>query len=120
MQHPPPPNQAVSGALIYVSNHTSDELFKTEELLVLNPGGIIGSPAHQHGTLSLSLLVNDGEQFDFLAGAQTNANVSVVPVPAAIWLFGSGLAALVLNPNNRKRLTLHSSRPASATLQRSA
>lgn len=93
---PSTPNQATSAALIYVSNLTSNALVTAEELLSLIPGGTIGSPAHQEGTLSLSLLVNDGEQYSFLAGAQTNANVSAVPVPAAIWMFSSGLTLIFL------------------------
>ena len=35
------------------------------------------------------------DDFDSLVGLwQTNANLTVVPIPAAVWMFGSGLLAL--------------------------
>ena len=49
------------------------------------------------GTLSVTFDVASGTSYFFGANANANiyTNVSAVPVPAAVWLFGSGLIGLI-------------------------
>ncbi len=52
-------------------------------------GGIAGSP------MTTAPFPGQNAAFDFTSISATNTTVSAVPVPAAAWLFGSGLLGLV-------------------------
>ncbi|MCW9025191.1 MAG: PEP-CTERM sorting domain-containing protein, partial [Gammaproteobacteria bacterium] len=51
----------------------------------------------QTGTLTVAFDVEIGKDYFFGASANVNGytDVSAVPVPAAVWLFGSGLIGLI-------------------------
>jgi hypothetical protein len=65
--------------------------------------GISWSTATTNGSATATLVLGGSNQVDFKAAGNTiddhfyirNANVTVVPIPAAVWLFGSGLLGLV-------------------------
>jgi hypothetical protein len=65
--------------------------------------GTSWSTATTNGSATATLVLGGSNQVDFKAAGNTiddhfyirNANVTVVPVPAAVWLFGSGLLGLV-------------------------
>ncbi|WP_445372350.1 VPLPA-CTERM sorting domain-containing protein [Methylomonas sp. HW2-6] len=86
------PNQAVVNASLYLSDLGGNQPQTAEEYLTLLPGDL---PAHKEGTLLVTLQIEDGEKYAFSANTSANANVSAVPVPAAAWLFGSGLIGLM-------------------------
>lgn len=48
------------------------------------------------GAPSGALVVTFGPEFEFGGWAVHNGDVAVVPIPAAIWLFGSAIAALIV------------------------
>jgi len=68
----------------------------------------------QSGKLIIPMFFNDGDMGSILAGVQTSLQATVnahapatvntpVPVPAAIWLFGSGLVGLVVTRRKLKK-----------------
>ena len=69
-----------------------------EEFLNVYYGCLIGDCAttvDETGPLSIMFNVADGKVYGFGAEGSTWVGTSVVPVPAAVWLFGSGLIGLV-------------------------
>lgn len=85
-----------SATVKFVINPTeASQVFTSEDNVTVgqwHPGS-----DQRNGTLSLALLVQDGQQFSFNARAETRADVTaaVVPLPQAVWLFGAGLMGLL-------------------------
>lgn len=68
---------------------TPDDIFELSNASgTFTPGGM------KSGSFSLDLEGSSG-YFDITANARTSSFVNAVPVPAAVWLFGSGLLGLV-------------------------
>jgi len=63
--------------------------------LALNGKYILSDPGKEKGTLSFQLTFYPGNTGTITLGTYSNASASAVPIPAAVWLLGSGLLGLV-------------------------
>jgi len=84
-------DKAEADALVFLDND--------EKVFELNNGCLVGdctSSTNKNETLSLTFDVVAGKEYLFGAGGgvSTYSEVSSVPVPAAAWLFGTGLLGL--------------------------
>lgn len=68
------------------------ETMSASSFLELEPFGF-ADQVNRRKTLGLAFLVNDNDTILF--SANSFANVTAVPVPAAVWLFGSALICLI-------------------------
>ncbi len=88
----PSSSQATVSFVVKPFTPTS-EIFSSEDNVTVgqwHPGSDF-----REGVLTLGLVVQDGQEFSFNAMAKTNAYISAVPLPQAVWLFGAGLMGLL-------------------------
>lgn len=75
---------------LYDGNSLVDSVF--ERLSGIPSGSTGGDTITQTGVLVLAVALADGQSLDFEAAA--DGSVTVIPLPAPVWLFGSALFAL--------------------------
>lgn len=113
-------NSATAGVDFFaqkIGSSVHSEVFSANSALSLNSGNTNSSPVHQTGTLNLAILVNNGDQFNFLASSHAGAAlgalqpimtigtpVSSVPLPGAAWLFLSTLVGFLGLSHRQSRL----------------
>lgn len=97
-------NDAVANGLTDLAAEDAAELAATLHVITLSDWSLLecvgitcNQSTNQSGTLELAFNVEAGRNYSFGASANVfgYTNVSAVPVPAAVWLFGSGLIGLV-------------------------
>jgi len=99
-----------SSAYVYlqaqkIASNVNNQYFGVSDNVFLNQDNFTDSPLHSGGALNLALLVNNGEAYHLWAVAGSDANVSSVPLPSAVWLFMSALLG-VLGLTRRKSSAL--------------
>lgn len=87
------------------SSASSYQYFTAQNNIYLNSNNVSNSPLSETGTLKLALWVNNGETYNFYANNYANANVASIPLPAATWLFVSGLMGVVGLTRRKAALT---------------
>lgn len=86
----------VSFSVYEYSSASSGSLYAEKYVSLDDQNAALDSPISKSDTLTLAMVVKDGDHFSFYANNYANANVlTSVPVPTSIWLLGSGLLGLV-------------------------